>query len=273
MRSILYIILSILALVNVAHSQPKIQQTSIWAPANIKIDGNATEWNNQFQAYNKATNVYYTIANDDKNLYLAIQATDQNIIKKIVQGAITLAINTSGKKDDKNNLTVTFPKYDKKNPPFYIILNKIPKTADSIKYKISADSSMNKYNKQLNDRFKIIGITGIKGITDSIISIYTEDGIKAVARFDNNIYYNFELALPIKYLPVNHSGGLTSFRYNIKLNGPMGNGGSVHTIPGRNVLTFTGNDGVNYTIGASIPENMDFAFPTDFWGEYVLARK
>ena len=139
-----------------AQKLPNVQKESIWAPAKIYIDGKVEEWGNHFLAHNHATNIFYTMANDANNIYLVVRAIKQNTIKKIVQGGITLTISSSGKKDDKNSITVTFPKYDKKNPPFYIILNKIPKTADSIKYKISADSSMNKYNKQLNDRFKII---------------------------------------------------------------------------------------------------------------------
>ncbi|HCN82336.1 MAG TPA: hypothetical protein DIT07_01770, partial [Sphingobacteriaceae bacterium] len=71
---ILYLI--IIPVTTSAQKLPNIQEASLRAPAGIKVDGKATEWNNQFQAYNKATEIFYTISNDDDKLYLAVQATD-----------------------------------------------------------------------------------------------------------------------------------------------------------------------------------------------------
>ena len=264
--------LSIAAFAAHAQKLPKVQKASVRAPENIKVDGEATEWHGQFQAYNKATSIFYTMANDANNIYLIVQATDQNTIKKIVQGGITLAINTSDKKEDKNNLAVTFPKYDKRNHPFYLNPDKAPKTADTLNDKMLADSLMHKYNKQLNNKLQSIGVTGIKGIPDSIISIYNEESIKAAAQFDHKIHYIFELSLPIKYVTSNQSDKAISLHYNIKLNGPMGNGSTVTMIPGRNVLTFKSSDGINYSLGEATQENMDFAYPTDFWGVYTLKK-
>ena len=92
-----------------AHPQKllNVQTTSLRAPANVKIDGKATEWNNQLQAHNKSTGIYYTIANDDKNLYLAIKATDKEVIKRIVNNTFSFAINKLG--DGKKTLSITLP--------------------------------------------------------------------------------------------------------------------------------------------------------------------
>lgn len=73
-------------------------KNSIRAPANIKIDGKVTEWNNKFQAYSYHTQFYYTVSNDDKYLYLTVQATDWVIISRIFNGGITFTINKSGTK-------------------------------------------------------------------------------------------------------------------------------------------------------------------------------
>ncbi|MEO8947091.1 MAG: hypothetical protein ABI308_01690, partial [Mucilaginibacter sp.] len=86
-----------------------IQAVSVFAPAKVKIDGNLSEWNNDFEAYNKNTKLYYTMSNDDKYLYLAIKSTDATNNTKIIAGGITLAINTANKKKDKDAYTVTFP--------------------------------------------------------------------------------------------------------------------------------------------------------------------
>ena len=73
-----------------AQKLPTEQQVSLRAPAGLKIDGKATEWDNKFQAYNHHTDFYYTIANDDNNLYLIVQANEPAIIKRILKGGIAL---------------------------------------------------------------------------------------------------------------------------------------------------------------------------------------
>src|SRR5476651_1199450 len=100
-----------------AQKLPNVQQTSLRAPANIKIDGKTTEWDNQFQAYNRATDVFYTLSNDDSNLYLIIQATDEDIIRKIINGHVSFTISKSGKKSDQDAAVITYPVFDRKDKP------------------------------------------------------------------------------------------------------------------------------------------------------------
>ena len=45
----------------IAQKLPKIQLIGKRAPSGIKIDGTATEWNDEFQAYNISNRIYYTI--------------------------------------------------------------------------------------------------------------------------------------------------------------------------------------------------------------------
>lgn len=76
----------------------QIQVGSQRAVPNVKIDGKLNEWGTEFKAYNKATKVFYTMANDDKNLYLILQSVDFTNTNKIEAGGITLVINTTNKK-------------------------------------------------------------------------------------------------------------------------------------------------------------------------------
>lgn len=85
----LYLFLIMIVAAN-AQKLPDIQKSGLRAPANLRIDGKATEWNNKFQAFNKNIDVFYTISNDDDNLYLAIQAIDIKTIYKIFNGGISL---------------------------------------------------------------------------------------------------------------------------------------------------------------------------------------
>src|ERR1700744_4874348 len=109
--------LSAICLTANAQKLPNVQPAGIRAPADIKMDGKTTEWNNQFQAYNRATDIYYTLANDDDHLYLTVQATIPDIINKIIGGGITLTIQKSGKKNDKDGISITYPIFTKENRP------------------------------------------------------------------------------------------------------------------------------------------------------------
>src|ERR1700679_404639 len=93
-----------------AQNLPNIQKASVWAPPNIKIDGKVTEWQDKYQAYNHATDIYYTICNDNDNLYLVIKATISVVIAgKILAGGISFTVNHTLKKKDTAAITVTYP--------------------------------------------------------------------------------------------------------------------------------------------------------------------
>ena len=272
-KNLLPILLITVAVNANAQKLPGVQQTSIRTPGDMVIDGKTTEWGNKFQAYNKVVGVYYTIANDDDKVYLALQATDADIIRKIVLGGVTFTLNTPGKKNDKNGIAITFPAYDKRYVPLYLILNNRPEpTKDTLKNRIQADSFMNAYNDKISNSLKLIGVEGIKQITDDLISIYNEDGINAASRFDHKICYTYELAIPLKYLEF-ASGKPLKLSYNIKLNGMIPKGSTMVDTGRPDIISFVGPDGKSYTAGKATPENMALAYPTDFWGEYVLARK
>ena len=93
-----------------------IQEGSVWAPT-VKVDGKLTEWESRFKANNKSTNLTYTIANDAKNLYLAIQSKEVTNNNKIMLGGITLTVNPTGKKNDKDGFKLTYPVINRRRGP------------------------------------------------------------------------------------------------------------------------------------------------------------
>src|SRR5471030_404342 len=86
-----------------------IQQGGVVAPEKVKIDGKFGEWEDTFAAFNKTTKLFYTLSNDDKNLYLVVKCTDAINNSKIMGGGVTLTINTAGKKKEEGAYSVTFP--------------------------------------------------------------------------------------------------------------------------------------------------------------------
>ncbi len=159
-----------------AQKLPGIQENSLWAPDNVKIDARLNDWGDKLQAYNKTLGIYYTLANDDKNLYLVVKATDQAIKNKISGGGIDLTINTEGKKSKNGAYVISFPLIDSKNMRSQMSL--MGKPMDS--------TAIANARKQVIKTFKEIKLTGFKDITDNVISIYNQYGIKALADIVNN---------------------------------------------------------------------------------------
>jgi hypothetical protein len=249
-----------------AQKLPNKQEASIWAPTNLEIDGRPREWNDKFQAYNHSTEIYYTIANDDKNIYLTVQAVSPRIIEKIISGGVTLLIKPL---TGKNDIEVIYPilpiaightiirnsgGMTSAHPP----IPGAPTYLTDTLYKPSllpSDSLKGVANLQLIQNANTIGVKGIGEIEDSEISIYNENGIKAASAFDHSGAYTLELALPLKYITI-PSDGSRKLKYTIRVNTRMQKG-----------KHFT----IVYSRGGD--EDADLDTTTDFSGEYTLAKK
>jgi len=207
-----------------AHAQKlnNTQEGSVIAPERVKIDGKFTEWENTFGAYNKTTKLYYTLANDDKNLYLFVKSADPINNTKIMGGGVTLTINTTDKKKEENAFSVTFP-----------IINRAsmrglrrPRGANQNTVQDSASlAEAAAARKTAIASIKEISVLGFKEITDTLISIYNEYGIKAAANYDDQANLLFELAIPLKLLNIS-AANPKEFAYNIKVNGIQMGGGN-----------------------------------------------
>jgi len=249
-----------------AQKLPNKQEASIWAPTNVKIDGNTNEWGG-FAAYNTINHLYYTIANDNNNLYLVVQANDEYTSEKAIFG-IKLTVNLPGEKGEKskNNVVITYPTIVeiKKPDPIRNTIETIRKLKNdtSLTTRRKIDSLRQFANKSSDNAFKEIGVGGIKDISDAAISIYNIQDIKVVAKFGPPITYTYELAIPLKYLNAAINNG-RKFSFNIKLNGiPEKTSDSPHAPP------MIRPDGA-----AFMDPNISFVmFPTDFSGEYTLAK-
>lgn len=246
-----------------AQKLPNKQEAPVFAPANVKIDGKTTEWGDKFQAYNKATELFYTIANDNENLYLTVQATESLIARKIIAGGLTLTLSSPDKTKKTEKVNITYPVFDGKNPP-NISLKKNTDDLDQLEYDI--------YIYELNEAFvkksKEIKLSGISEIYDTLISVYNDHKIKAMGAFNDKKHYTYELALPLKYIqPLINN--LSTINYNITLNGST-------YLEGARIEYLEGG-GIRITSpGTSAPSVTDMkaaSSPTDFSGEYTLAKK
>ena len=244
---------SIYATTAFAQKLPNIQPSGMRAPNVVKIDGNTTEWTNGFQAYNKATGIFYTVANDSEFIYLVVQSSDPQVVEKIMAGGITLQLKSGDKENRNKPTTFTYPILPKSFSS--AINNKWNSqfgTARGDKPEIDT-ANVPKLNAQLANNAKEIAVTGISAITDTLISVYNEQDIKAAIKFDNNSAFTYELAVPLKYLqPFLDNGAV--LKYNIKLNGLITKSEHIHST-------------------AAATAFQDLTSPTDFSGDYKIVGK
>ncbi len=295
----LFIVLTTFAFTAQAQKLPAVQNSSFMAPANIVIDGKATEWGLSYQAYNKATEIFYTIANDKDNLYLIIHAEKAPIIEKIVESGIEFKINKT-KKNTKNSLSVLFPllplniaktTLTAAGKPIsgisYSGKEEMMTGSDATTIALSAAAKKNKQltvfdkpNKQLHDNLKEIKISGANDITDTIVAdkenkyyralplhqhnfkiipIENHDNIRAMLQFDEKGELTYELAVPLKYLSTVSANNKLFYNVSIHGRGEDGRPGNVWTYK-------------RSASGERETDNQDLENVTDFSGEYTLAK-
>jgi hypothetical protein len=263
----LLVIVLVISNIAIAQKLPNIQTVSLRAPANVKVDGKATEWGNQFQAYNTATDVFYTIANDKEKLYLVMRSTDEYIIKKMIWGRVIFSINRTEKKESNDGITISYPIIPLHNRPDINFKEKPKITEDNPASVAEADQYMRTINKRFTERSKFIKVTGVKGL-DTLIAVYNTNGIQATGAFDNKMAYTYELAIDLKVLGIDASNP-NKFFYRIMLN----------KLPIDDWPEFTIKRGPNGDIASimvdrskSNPRTQVIAYTNDFWGEYTLAK-
>jgi hypothetical protein len=243
---------------------PNKQEVSLRIPAGMKIDGAADEWNNKFEAYNTNTSVFYSLANDDDNLYLVMQAKDIHVIEKILSGGITFRINSPVRSNKTTPVSVTFPLLAMNDR--LLISHQIADPGANM------DVALPAINSKLTMGSKEVALWGIQQVTDTLISVYNDYGIKTAVLFDNKKAYTYELALPRKYFK--HLLDKETFNYDVILNGAKINSYKVRI---NGVAADAGSDKIADLVSkmGSGGGNSGFMYlttPTDFSGSYTLAK-
>ena len=272
--------------VNAQKKQKDVQENSVFVSVPIKIDGKLNDWQDTLQAFNRTTLLGYTIANDEKNIYLVIKSPDPANHIKILAGGITFTINTEGKKKDKEAFIVTFPVINTTAPPQGQRGQVMPggqrqqgQGAQVQRQSQGTDASAIERRKQQLTQFKEIKVFGFNEITDSLISIYNEYGIKVATSFDTKGNFIYELAVPLKSLDLK-TGNKNELSYNIKINGRQFGGRGFGGGFGGNQAGGFGDGGGRGGAGGGFGAyqggenraNISIADSVDFWGKYSLAR-
>jgi hypothetical protein len=289
--------------VSQAQKLSDVQDVSVWA-SGVKVDGKHNEWENSFKATNKSTNLTYTLANDAKNLYLAIQSKDLTNNNKIMLGGITLTVNPSGKKSDKEIFKVIYPVINRQlgfggassssvtvsspsgGSGATTVVRGMPGGAGGFgrfqdMSPAQRDSLQRAIARTQLASAKEIKVFGFKDIPDSLISIYNEYSIKTLASISDESVFMYELSIPLELLEMS-ADNPKEFSYNIKLNGLQINfggfsgggrpgGGGGEGAPMVRVEVAGGGGGMGGGMGGF--NFQDLITPTDFWGKYILTKE
>jgi hypothetical protein len=237
-----------------AQKLPNKQEVSVFAPGGIKTDGKATEWNNTFQAYNRATEISYTLANDADNLYLVCQATEVEVIQKMLNGGITLTVSATDKNSTLTPAKATYPI--------------IPWTSVQINHLMKApapleDDVVTAINKRINGQLKLIKVSGIKEFAEGTVPVYNDAGIVMAQNVTKDKVYTLELAFPLKYIRqlINNKG---TFNYGITVNGD----------DPKTTIVVGGGNLFGAATEQAVARGMEYAMtPTYFTATYTLAAK
>jgi len=248
-----------------AQKQPKIQKGSVRAPADIKIDGAIKEWPYNLQAFNSSSRVYYTVSNDDTNLYLALRSTGLSAGLKILEGGLTFTVKTKG-----NNVSVTYPTgKDRRQTQIIVDISYRydDVSNDTIGNRKIIDSVQLAVNSRIDALFNDIKVTGINNIP-ATIPLNNTYGIQAKAQYNNRVQYIYELAVPLKYLGLSVDNP-EKFKYNVILN-PVWSQAVVtaNKLPAPVVVQ-------DVVFNPNSPSNIEYLYnnsPTNMSGDYTLVK-
>lgn len=251
-----------------AQKLPQVQQVSLRAPDNIRVDGKNKEWGTQLQAFNNATGIFYSMANDDKKLYLVVQTQSYRVMNSIASGGIKLVIQKNRTKNDSGAPFVKFPYLEKPkqlNLSFVNIskvgsgMNRVDPKSPQEAAKVY-DSLARNNNKILTSQLKLIYVYGIAGI-DNLLPVYNDKGVQAANLTDSKKNYTCEIAIDLKLLDLQPDKA-EKFSYHIVVNGE----------PKRFVHPVLLEPDVASGQIATPNFVTEVSATTDFWGEYTLAK-
>ncbi|RZA02054.1 MAG: hypothetical protein EOP47_08390 [Sphingobacteriaceae bacterium] len=248
-------LLLILSCTFTAFSQklPEKQETGVYASSNVKLDGKITEWGN-LQAYNPATEISYTMANDDNNLYFVCSSIIPETIQKIQLSGITLTISPVDKKSVVEPVAITYPIVPWVNVQInYDLREKAP----------LKESLVSTINDKISGYLKEIKISGVKDFPEGSIPVYNDKGIVGGHYISKDKVYTYELSFPLSLIR-SLLNDKDTFNYKVQVNGM-----------GKDVIT-VGGVGPGMSAPSDKPAQPGASYntaPTYFNATYTLSKK
>jgi hypothetical protein len=168
--------------------------TSTAPQQQITIDGSDKDWTKPLPGYSKSENFNYEIANDAENLYVLISTKDQLEQQKMIQGGMTVWINTKADKTQGGAVGIGYP-LDSRNDPDRNLMNE-------------AQPNRAPRSTTLQDK-KAYALYGFGATSDVGNYDYADDsnaqGIKMRMDYNNTGELIYEAAIPLTTLYPGHN--------------------------------------------------------------------
>jgi len=198
-----------LIIINLCAAQNKPAQNILQPPpAGITIDGDLKDWGDSLRYLNPEKHIYYSLANDKDNLYMAIRINDYTEQVRILNAGLTLSIDTRGRK--KESFSITFPVGEQGGMTGF----GIPHQGNSDSVKQDRDELIQAELTKLRG-IKVTGFSDIEGTQITTSNTY---GIKTALDYDKDGYLVCEAAIPLKFFHVGDPSK-SEWAFHFKING------------------------------------------------------
>ena len=84
-------------------------QTTSWQSQPLVVDGSDSDWVKPLPFQDNKQKLSYKVSNDSNNLYIVMSTADEQMQQKIMQGGLTVWINTGAQKTEEGAAGINFP--------------------------------------------------------------------------------------------------------------------------------------------------------------------
>lgn len=170
--------------------------TSTAPPQPIVIDGSDQDWPKPLPGFSKTENFAYEIANDQQDLYVLISTKDPLEQQKIIQGGMTVWVNTRADRSQGGAVGIGYP-LDSRNDPDRNLMNEA-----------QPDRAPKSVTLQDKQAYALYGFGSSSEVGNFA---YADDsnpqGIRMRMDYNNAGELIYEAAIPLATLYPNHSAG------------------------------------------------------------------
>lgn len=157
------------------------------------VDGSLNDWKQPLRFYDQESKLSYAISNDQESFYLAIEATDEMLVHRLLFDGFQISINPKGK--NKKQMYVNYRPVSRQriSHDSTIVIqkeNKLEKKEDRVQHFIDAM------------RFEVVGFSDITDNSSYSFSELDPLSLKIVSDSVNHLILEFSIPFSsINYLP------------------------------------------------------------------------
>ncbi len=170
-------------------SSPK----AIWQSQPLTIDGSDRDWVKPLPYMVHEENVNYSISNDQRNLYILLSTQSRQEQQKIIQGGMSVWVNTKGDKSNGDAVGIGYPLDERSDPD----------------RKLMEDAQPQRYQKKaatLGDKktYSLYGFSKDSSILNYSYGDNNPTGVAMRMDYSNNGDLIYEAAIPLQALYPGH---------------------------------------------------------------------